>query len=191
MKDNKKLMLIILIIVGLVLVVGIVFALMNKNKSASQQSYADAEKNSTLRQPNEEVRVSTIGNFYTDKSTRKCTYKSETNGFAFDNTFYFDKNRVLGVIISNQDSKTSTFNQLYLDGVSYSWEEGTTAGTKVEQTAEELKELAEKSLAQADPSVKQDIQDEVERIVITCEPWTADESKFEIPENISFKEITL
>lgn len=184
-------MLIILIIVGLVLVAGIVFALMNKNKSASQQSYADAEKNSTQSQPDEAVRVSSIGNFYTDKSTRKCTYKSETNGFTFDNTFYFDKNRVLGVTISNQDSKTSTFYQLYVDGVSYSWEEGTTAGTKVEQSPEELKEKADRLFTQADPAVKQGMENKTGSVVITCEPWNVEESKFDIPENVSFKETTI
>ncbi|MEO5690930.1 MAG: hypothetical protein ABIQ64_01970 [Candidatus Saccharimonadales bacterium] len=191
MNKNKMPMIAVLLVVGLLLLGGIAYALMNKSQPASQQSYQDATKNSTQAQPSEPVRVSSIGNFYTDGSTRKCAYTVDANNFTFENTYYFDNNRAFTTIKSTENGKSSNFNQLYVDGVSYSWEQGSTNGTKVVQTVEELKKLADDSMANADESVQAENQKKVEDTVITCEPWTADASKFEVPAGVTFKEITI
>lgn len=189
---NKKVL--IGIIVAIVLVAAgaaYFFVQGSNNPDAAKTSQEDAAKNASGPQPKEEVRVSSIANFFTDGSTRECTYGTTVNGSTRKIVFYFDNNRAFTVISTESEGEKTTLYSLYKEGATYVWQEGVATGSKIVQTAEELKAQYEASMKAATEEGSAEAKEAAKNVVVTCKPWKADESKFGIPPSVKFNEINV
>ena len=195
---NKKLVIVGAVVAVLLLVGAGVYAFTSmQEKPVAEQSYADAQENEKKPQPNGEVRVASVDNFFTDGSTRQCTFTTSSDTIQFDVQYYFTKGRSLGIISSRPAegakatdlNKPSTINQLYKDGSTYVWLANATTGVKYVQTIEELQKLNKESLDKATKENKEKAEQNAKETVITCKPWTVEEAKLTVPGNVEFTSI--
>lgn len=76
-------------------------------------------------------------------------------------------------------------NAIYKDSTAYSWMEvnGTKLGFKYPQRS--LDEYNDKMT----PQERQQAEQIRQEMIVTCDPWTVDETKFALPEDVSFREM--
>lgn len=76
-------------------------------------------------------------------------------------------------------------NAIYKDNNAYSWMEvnGTKLGFKYSQR--NLDEMNDKMT----PQERQQAEQIRQQMIVTCDPWTVDETKFALPEDVSFREM--
>lgn len=180
----------IVIIVGIIVVGGIAFAGYkmgsNPNSDNSENSVKDSNTESNTEQSQKSDNED--GNYFetlTDLMARgksmKCTYNQKVDSEnTADGTIYMSGGNARTEIIANKGTanEAEMYAIINKDWV-YSWTNGSSTGYKMTVEASEL-----------DKKNKEAVSDLAKEINFKCASWKKDSSKFKIPSNINFQDMS-
>jgi hypothetical protein len=165
----------------------------SKQQSAQTGQGQNAEKavsaDSQNTQPqNQENKVSaSLKDLLGMGKTVKCTSTNTSDKFSTTGTTYVSGEKVRSDVVSKMENATETNSHIIVaGGWMYMWNEGATTGIKIDtnaakQEAAPAPDNSSQGNASSQPSDQFD-----NKANFDCSPWTADESVFAIPQNVSF-----
>lgn len=171
---NKK----VLIVAGILLLLafgGVAGFKLMGNKKVDSTSQDIQNGNPTA--PNA---VQSLKDIFSTGQSQTCTYSADTgSGVVYVNS---------GMMRGDFETKAETVQTghvLVKDNTSYVWAEGQANGIKMTFKPEDLDSVIAKGTeTQTNPENLEDIN-------YSCTSWKADSSKFELPKDVQFSEITL
>lgn len=174
---NKKIGIVVAVIV-LVLLAG--YFAMNRQKTASVKDTKGEtpKEETTVKSSTEQQSLKGLLSNYTDKM---CTFNDGQQGSVYSGTVYVGNGKMRGeftVTVNNQTTKSSMIS----DGkTGYMWTDGQNMGYKMD-----LSVASQESIEKAQ---KQAI-DQNKNYNFSCSNWNVDESKFNLPSGIEFKDLS-
>lgn len=112
--------------------------------------------------------------------SRTCTVTVNTDGHSSEGTVYIANGHMRGDFTSTVNGQSMTAHMIQADGYMYSWSDAVNQGVKVS--------LAQAQQQQGAPTQNQGI-DPNAQVDYDCSAWIADESKFDVPSNVTFMEL--
>lgn len=129
-----------------------------------------------------EVESTELADVYKHSESKVCDYDATLpDGATTKSIIYLSNGRSYAVTEGIIEGAPKTY-VLFKDDATYSWSEGSTQGTKVSQSADQMQALvkAQQESGEGTSGVK---------TTIVCKDWTVDESLFTPPANVTFDEI--
>ena len=158
----------------------------DKNKEAAKEGINNTEQNQENNKENESG--SGDGNYFETMQdlmargkSMKCTYTQEVEGggTATGVVYMADKNARTEITIKEANSPFGKMYALVNQEWVYSWNDTSSEGYKI---ALEASEMGEKN--------KETVSNLSEEIDFECKSWKKDNSKFKVPTNIEFKDMS-
>lgn len=165
-------------IIAVVVLVGgaATFVIMNKKSNESTSSNASQSDPVTFDTDN----VS-INDLLTRNASLSCTYEVQDGNSQNTGMAYFSgANDMYGEFTNKTKEKTSTAYVIRNNDTQYVWQKGSKNGYKADVSAYD-KQKQEQMNQQLDPDKKYEFK---------CQNWDKDESKFEVPSDITFQDIS-
>ena len=179
--------------VATVVVVSAGYSLLGGNKS--EQGNNEMSNNSNFENSVKDTSSETSenndnkdGNYYetmTDLMARgksvKCTYTQEVEGggTAAGVVYMADKKARTEITVNEDSGRAGKMYAIIDHEWTYSWVEGSSKGYKMTLEASEL-----------DKKQKEDVSDLAKEIDFKCKSWKKDSSKFKVPSNVVFENLT-
>jgi len=108
------------------------------------------------------------------QSPQECTFTAPNGGVG---TLFVSGGKIRGDFTGSLGGGTTTGHIIMRDNMSYIWAEGMTQGFK--------NSFAEATSTGESPAAGPD-----DRVTTDCKSWTADESKFELPQSVTFNTVS-
>jgi hypothetical protein len=177
---NKKVVTIVIVILFLI---GGIYALSSKNKnSSSSDGTFETEEGSD----NEEVSSpKSIKDLLTAGISQKCTYSYFEGKVSSEGTTYVSGGKVRGDFRTTVDNKSTTGHTIYDGKTSYVWMDGERDGFKMEIDLEDM-ETGESATTNQQQTV-----DLNKSLDYDCSLWSAQESVFDPPSDVTFSGFTI
>ncbi|MEA2007227.1 MAG: hypothetical protein U9O20_03665 [Patescibacteria group bacterium] len=111
----------------------------------------------------------------------KCTYTQEVEGEGTSDGIVYmaDKNSLVEMTTNADTGRVGKMYALITDEWHYSWVEGSSSGFKMTVEAAEM-----------DEKMKNSVSEMTNEIDFECKKWKKDNSKFEIPSNVNFQDMS-
>lgn len=141
----------------------------NESTQSTQESTNDAAERSTLNQ------------LFARGENLECTYSyTDDSGNSNNGTAYFSGERMYGEFtVAQSEGQTLQSSVLKVDGYQYVWDKSTNQGYKLDLSTIDI---------DTDATVENNDQgpDQDEEFDFNCTSWNVDESKFEVPGDVTF-----
>lgn len=118
-----------------------------------------------------------------------CTFSSTADDTSSSGTVYVSGKNMRGDFQSTINSQTSNTHMIRDGEWMYTWTDGQTTGLKLKITEEDErqgKEMAEKM----ESDKKNQGFDISQQVDYSCKPWGVDQSKFTVPSNVTFTDLS-
>ena len=175
------------IIIGLIVLGGYYYTrsssnMMNENttmneETASTQGTTTVTSTTTATAPNKIGKKIAFSQFIKQGGAYACTVNQIIAGGESKGTLFMNGDKVRGEFTTTVKGQSMTMNFLVLDGYSYSWTSmAPTMGFKIKQTTT--------------PGVSANMEAMWDANQIgdySCEAWSLDQTKFEVPTSITFR----
>jgi len=146
----------------------------------SSQSPTGPTEVGTNTQSGESMSKGTIKSLFSGGKNQTCNIKYPEDQQMGQGTVYVSGEKFRGEFTTVAEGKTMDYNMIQDGGYMYSWSSASPQGTKMQ--------ISELEKANASPTSGQvDLDSEVD---LNCSGWSVDESKFQVPTNITFTDIT-
>ena len=147
-----------------------------QTSSAAGESSQEAEQEAGF-----EKKVSTLKELFARGESMRCTYSyTDTSGNASSGMAYFANERMFGdFTVSQVDGTVLQSNVLKVDEVQYVWSNDAKQGYKAS--------IADVS---SDNDTNTNGPNEDEEYEFDCQPWSVDNSLFEVPADVEFTDTT-
>lgn len=155
-----------------VLVIGGVYFL-TQNKSTDQLA---GDSKSAETQTEMSTKTASIKSLIDSGSNQKCTYQSKEGTEQSSGTFYITEGKMRGDISVDVENTKTTNHMVYDGAYSYIWSDDSNAGFK----------MALDSQANTQDKTQSTAVDTNKDYNFSCEKWSVDNSKFELPGNVQF-----
>lgn len=164
-------------IVVLVIVVGAIWAVMNK-KSASTDSPTNTNTENTNMM--NDTKAQSLKALMASNTPQECTFQNTTDSSTSEGKIYLANGMMRGDFTAVSSGQTFTSHMITKDGTVYTWIDNMTTGFKISAD--------ENAQVKTDDSQKKgfDINQELN---YNCKPWSADNSTFEVPANVTFTDM--
>ncbi len=169
------------IIVVLAAVAGFAYLKMNKTPADIVQEYAAPQPQASA--PTESGKKMAFADFLKQGGSYKCTVNQSIAGTDTVGTTYIDGGRIRGEYATQTAGMNIATNLIVRDGYSYTW-------TSMAPTAGFKAKVVENAAVNTGAAMSASYSWNAQQIGdYNCEAWSADEGKFTVPANVSFKEI--
>ena len=159
-------------IVALLVIIGVVWAL---TKGPSDYEAAPGETGSTSGENSGE---STFASLIAQGGSRTCTVSVANEGGTSEGTVYISGGMMRGDFTTTANGQTMAAHMIQADGYMYSWSDAAPQGVKVALSATQNTQAQSQGI---DPNANVDYR---------CSPGVSDQSKFEVPSNVTFMEFS-
>lgn len=174
MNKNIGILLAVIVIAG-----GAYFLMHKKSDDAQNQTKGDASSASTENTESE----SSLKNLLASGKSQKCTFSMDESGATSTGTFYVSNGKSRGDISSTVAGKVTTTHMIYDNNSSYVWMNDSTTGFKMAINKDDVAASQQNAQAQGvDPN---------KNYKFSCSGWTADNSMFQAPSNVEFKDFAV
>lgn len=187
MKSNNKVPFIIAGVVGVVLAVGGGLWYVNSRSEDSQNTNQAASSITPQTTTGDANKPKTIADFLAASQTQKCTFSYKEGTSDASGTMYFASGRKMsGDFKTVTDGKPTDGNMIIANNTQYFWTPNTNKGVKIELTTVGSNSDDQASGAE---SASQGL-DLDKNYDFNCSSWTLDESKFTVPTNVDFIDLS-
>lgn len=187
MKSNNKTPFIIAGVVGVVLAIGGGLWYVNSRSQDAQNTNQAANTNTTETTSQETAQAKTIAGFLAADKTQKCTFSYKEGTTDASGTMYFASGRKMsGDFKTVTEGTTTNGNMIIAKNTQYFWTPDTNKGVKIELTSVEANNEGD---APGTTSTGQGL-DLDKNYDFKCSSWTLDESKFVVPSNVEFMDLS-
>jgi len=162
-------------VVVVIIVVGALWAMTNK-KSAPNDSPANTKNTNGIK----DAKTQSLKALMAANTLQECTFQNATDSSTSEGKVYLAKGMMRGDFTSTSGGQTFTSHMITKDGTVYTWIDNMTTGFKISAD--------ENAQAKTDDSQKQGV-DINQELNYNCKPWSADNSIFELPANITFNDL--
>lgn len=185
-KNSKK---IIVVIAGILLLLLLFFVVAGKkptSNSNNQQANQMQPKNDAIANGNEDFKGNMMDLFKSGKNT-KCTYSNKNDEYSIEGTTYIAGNKMRTDASTTMKDQNTIESHMISDGTwVYSWSSAMPQGIKMK---------IDTQLAQTNPDNKVTSQESYaktfqENYDFKCSKWTTDQSKFELPLDVTFTDFS-
>ena len=183
---NKKFLIVACFVVATVAFSGCSLSGEDKNKEEAKENSKEVSK--TEQNQKSDKSDNTDGNYFETMSdlmargkNMKCTYTQKVDGEnTADGVVYMaDKNVRVEITANKGTAREGKMYSITDHEWSYSWTEGSPKGFKMTLEATEL-----------DKKQKESVSNMAKEIDFKCKPWKKDNSKFKVPSNIEFEDMS-
>lgn len=152
----------------------------SQSKSSNEQGSQQAQSNS---QPTDAASKGSLLSLLTSGKTQVCTYNADNNSVVINGTIYVADKKMRSDFTSTVNSTTTNAHIIVDTDYSYFWSDNSTLGIKnaIPKATPTPSETSD--AAMQDNSTNTNLNEE---ITYNCSNWTADDSKFTLPSNITF-----
>lgn len=164
-------------IVVIIIVVGAIWAMTNK-KSASTDLTANTNTENTNIIKN--TKAQSLKALMAADTPQECTFQNSTDSSTSEGGVYLAKGMMRGDFTSTSGGQTFKSHMITKDGSVYTWVDNMDTGFKTSIDAD--------AQAKTDDSQKQAV-DINQELNYDCKSWSADNSTFELPANITFTDL--
>ena len=182
---NKKILIIACLVIITTALSGCSLLGGDKNKETTkEESVKTEQKQEDKKNDNNDNEDGNYFETMTDLMARgksmKCTYKQEIDGGGTANgvVYMADKNARTEITVK-EDNHTAEMYAIINHEWTYSWTKGSSKGYKMTLESSEMGEQNEKTVA----NMAKDID-------FKCKSWRKDNSKFKVPANIDFEDMS-
>lgn len=179
---KKWIILAVVAILLLILGIGGYFFVAAKNqtstKTTTQTPEPTASENNTIS--------GNIESLLSSGQNSQCTFSTDTSGTVSTGTVFVSQNKMRGDFSSSVSGKQTTSHMIRDGEWVYTWTDGTNQGVKMKITADlekKAKEIASSNSATGTFDVNQNVD-------YSCKSWSTDTSKFQVPTNVTFVDLS-
>ncbi len=164
-------------IVVVIIVVGAIWAMTNK-KSAPSDSLTDTNTENT--NVIKDTKTQSLKALMAANTPQECAFQNSADSSTSEGKVYLAKGMMRGDFTAVSSGQTFTSHMITKDGTVYTWIDNMTTGFKISAD--------ENAQTKTDDSQKQGV-DINQELNYNCKPWSADNSMFEVPANITFNDL--
>ena len=177
----KQKQLIVAAVVVLILLLGGGFFLFSQNKN-SQTKTITTENTVNPSTAEKQNAMSSLVDLLASGQSTQCAFDvSQETGGDTKGTIYISAGKMRGdFTITDKDGKESSMNMIRVDDQSYMWGGALPNGIKMKLSTEDLK-----TNTQANQYINLNTKTDYK-----CTPWVVDSSKFSVPTNIKFTDLS-
>lgn len=197
----KKNTIIVIVIVVILLILAIWFLMRGKNSggqpanvpaTGNSQNQANPTTNSQTAQNGANNFAGSLSDLMAKKTPQNCQVSYNTNGTAQTQSLYFDGTNLRTDIAMNVGGQQTTMHALIKDGWEYVWNDTAVGGMAANMGIKmNFAQVQEQQQAQTSPGgARNNGLDTQKTMNFSCTPWIADASKFDLPSNIQFQDLT-
>ena len=195
----KNKTIVIAIVIVLILIAGIWLLMGKKNNGAPEspaigrnpQNQAAAGGNS-VAQNNSNTFAGTLSDLMAKKTPVNCQVSFDQNGMTQTQSMYFDGSNLRTDVVMNVAGQQNTAHVVLKDGWEYMWSEGGALGAAANMGTKINVSEMKKQQAQAASGTPQNNRGlDIQRTMnFACSPWVPDATKFALPTDIQFQDMT-
>lgn len=179
---------ILIVIVLLLLVGGGYFGYKTLKKTPAQQETGTTTETEQPETTEESSFSGTLKDLFTMGRNAKCTYSFSEEGTENSGVMYISGKNLRGDnTLKTADGTTMESSMILKDNTMYTWGSSMPYGLKLTVEEEMLDTDSEDS---EEPTVPENIASFQKSLDYKCLPWIVDSSKFELPENVEFKDMS-
>lgn len=177
----KQKQLVIAAVVVILLLLGGGFFLFSKNKAVTSTPSNSSNTKQEASNPTQNAMSSLVDLLSSGQSTM-CTFDvSASTGGSTKGTFYMAAGKMKGdFTTTDKDGKKSSMSMIRIDDQSYIWGGSLPSGIKMKLSTDDLK-----TNTQANQYFNLNTKNDYK-----CIPWIVDSSKFSVPTNIKFTDLS-
>lgn len=146
----------------------------------------------TSRDKQEQTVKGSLGDLLGKASGQKCSWSYDEEGIESSGTVYVGKDKMYGEMESRMQAGEEVVTmemKMINDGEAfYQWSEDTKQGTKM--TIAEMEKMQEEGTNEASPETQAKIESMQKEYEYSCSNWKIDNSKFEVPGDVEFVDMS-
>lgn len=188
---SKKVIITGVLILLLVAGVGVFLSLNKTNQPQSSTSDDETMQAQETNKDSMDLSQGSLIDLLTSGKAQICTYSSTSNSVNVDGTVYVANKKMRSDFTSTANSTTTNAHIIVDSDYSYFWSDNSSLGIKtpVKQNTPTLSESQDQaSMQQSDSDTNASLNQDVS---YKCSNWTEDDSKFTLPDNITFTDYSI